>query len=320
MPTKLPVRKMGRIDFDATVLGLGCWAFGGANWGGQEDADSLATLRAALEAGITHFDTAQGYGNGRSERLVGEVVAGNQEVFVATKFNTTTQDPASVLAVVDESRERLRRDCIDLFYLHWPRRGVDFRPAIEGLERARSAGKIRWIGVSNFSVEQLEQALQAGRVDAHQFCYNLYWRYPERDVIPFAREHGIANVTYSSIAQGILTGKFGPNPSFPEGDLRPRTVLFDPDVYPHCYAGVEELKKIAAEAGRELVHLAIRWVAAQPGIDSVLVGARNPKQLQANVAAFEGEIAPEIFARMTAVSEEVVRHIPDTGNIFRYYP
>lgn len=320
MPVKLPTRRIGGIDFDATVLALGCWAFGGSQWGGQEDADSIAAMEAAIEAGVNHFDTAQGYGGGRSERLVGEFLEGREGTFVASKFGLAAPTAEGAMAAVDVSRDRLRRECIDLFYIHWPKTGADLRPVIEGLEQARAQGKIRGIGVSNFSVEQMAQALEAGRIDAHQLCYNMFWRFPERDIIPFCREKGIGVVTYSSIAQGILTGKFGPKPSFAEGDQRPKTVLFDPEVYPHLYAGVEKLKGIAAEAGRDLVHLVIRWTAAQPGIDSVLVGARNAKQVVENVAAYAQDVPEGVLERMTAVSDEAIGNVPDAGNIFRYYP
>ncbi|NLC59435.1 MAG: aldo/keto reductase [Armatimonadetes bacterium] len=320
MAVNIPTRRLGGIDFDATVLALGCWAFGGAAWGGQEDADSLAAMQAAAEAGINHFDTAQGYGDGRSERLVGDFLQGRRDVFVATKFFVDEPTTAAALAAVETSRERLRMDCIHLFYIHWPRTGVDLRPVMEGLEQARAAGKIAGIGVSNFSPEQMEQVMQVGRIDAHQFCYNMYWRFAEREVIPFCRQHQIGTVTYSSIAQGILTGKFGPQPSFPEGDHRPGTVLFSPEVYPHLYAATEELKALAAETGRDLVQLVIRWTAEQPGIDSVLVGARNAAQVRDNAGAFDGEVPAEVLARMTAISDEAMSHVPDVGNIFRFYP
>jgi aryl-alcohol dehydrogenase-like predicted oxidoreductase len=127
-------------------------------------------------------------------------------------------------------------------------------------------------------------------------------------------------VTYSSIAQGILTGKLPQEPTFKEGDSRAGTVYFDAEVWPHVYAGVEELKGVAAECGRPLTHLAIRWVLAQPGITAELVGARDAKQMADNAAALDGDLAPEVFARLTAISEEVMSHIPDVGNIFRFYP
>jgi aryl-alcohol dehydrogenase-like predicted oxidoreductase len=191
---------------------------------------------------------------------------------------------------------------------------------MEGLELARQQGKIRAIGVSNFSVEQMAQVAEVGRIDAHQLGYNLFWRYAERDVIPYCREHGIAMITYSSIAQGILTGKFPRNLEFQTGDQRQGILFFEPEIWPHVYAGVEQFKAIAQELNRPLAHLAIRWVLHQPGITSALVGARTAPQVGQNVQAMAGAIPPQVFERMTEISDEVIKKIPDVGNMYRYYP
>ena len=301
-------------------LALGCWAFGGSQWGGQEDEDSRRAMQAALDAGLDHFDTATGYGGGRSERLVGEFLAEGdrrERVFLASKFNIKN-DIKDAAEAVDASLQRLQTHVIDLYYLHWPK--GDIRPWIEGLERCREQGKIKAIGVSNFNVEQMEQAREVGTIDALQVCYNLFWRFPERDVLPYCREHDIAVITYSSIAQGILTGKFDRHPEFLEGDQRPKTVMFDDDVWPHVYEGVERLKPLAQRAGQPLTHLAVQWVAAQPGVTSVLVGGRNAEQVRRNAAALDQPVSREVLDEMTRVGDEVMRHVPDAGNIFRHYP
>ena len=303
------------------ALGLGCWVFGGAQWGGQEDADSGRAMSAAYEAGINHFDTAAGYGGGRSEKLVGEFLRGKRdEVFLASKFFPSEQTGEFVRRQLETSLEHLQTDCVDLYYIHWPATGKDLRPVMEALEQARAEGKLRCIGVSNFNTEQMAQVSEVGTIDAHQLCYNLFWRWAERDIIPWCVAHDVAVVTYSSIAQGILTGKFPREPQFREGDQRANTVFFAPEVWPHVYAGVEDLKALSSECGRSLTHLAIRWVLEQAGIASELVGARDDQQLRDNAGALAGEIAPEVFARMTAVSEEVMARMPDVGNIFRFYP
>lgn len=319
MKIEIPKVKIGGSEVEATVFGLGTWVFGGNQWGGQDDEDCYANLKAAVDAGIIHIDTAQAYTSGRSEELIGHLLpAFRDKVFLATK--TGLGDAQKVSEIVGRSLERLRTDHVDLMYIHWPRKGADLRPFMEGLEKEREKGTILGVGVSNFSVEQMKQVMEVGTIDAHQFCYNMIWRFPEREIMPFCREHNIAGVTYSSIAQGILTGKFGPKPEFREGDQRGGTVPFDPEVYPYVYAGVQEMKKIADEAGRPLVHLAIRWVMEQPGISSVLVGARNPDQLNNNVAAMEGEISEDVFERLTEIADGIMEYMPDVGNIFRYYP
>lgn len=317
MGISLETKRIGLIDFEPTVLALGCWAFGGTSWGGQDDQDSIGAIAAALEAGINHFDTATDYD--KSETVLGQQLkAVRQKVFIATKG--AAADKAGMLEAVDASLRHLGTDVIDLFYIHWPNSGVDLRNTMEGLQQARQAGKIRGIGVSNFSVEQMQQVMEVGSIDANQLCYNLFWRQGEDDVIPFCRQHNIAVVTYSSIAQGILAGKFGPKPTFPPFDMREHVIFFQENVWPHIYQGVEQLKQLAAEVGRPLVHLAIRWVARQPGITSVLVGARNDKQLHTNVEAMAGEIDESIFERMTAISDQVAEHIPARDNLWDYKP
>lgn len=303
-------------------LALGCWAFGGAGWGGQDDEDSMAAMQAALDAGITHFDTAMAYGNGRSERLVGQFIAGKQDrVFVATKGNTPDASPEQILDSLERSRQNLGVDAIDLFYLHWPRRGKDMKPVMAAIEEARQAGKVKAIGVSNFSVRLLQDVASVCQIDTHQLCLNPYWRRDEADVIPYCQEHGIAVVTYSSIAQGILTGKFGQDrPVFPKGDARAKMVMFDEEVWPHVHAGTERMKRLAEREQQPLVNLAIQWVASRPGVSSVLLGARNAEQARENAVALSQTVADATLDELTAISDEVLRHLPDADNIFRFNP
>jgi len=312
--------RIGHGDKTHNTLGLGCWTFGGAQWGGQDDDESLDAMRKALDLGLTHFDTASGYGGGHSERLVGRFIEDKRDaIFLASKQGAN-KSKEKFAASIRSSLERLGTDSIDLYYIHWPSSKFDLRPTMEALVEAKDEGVVGAIGVSNFSVEQMDQVMEVGRIDAHQLCYNLLWRWDESDVIPYCIDHDIAVVTYSSIAQGILTGKFPKHPEFKEGDQRPNTTLFDDDVWPHVYRGVEEMKTLAADAGRSLTHLAIRWVAEQPGITSILVGARNADQVAENAAAMEGEIDPSVFERLTELSDSIAESIPDTGNIFKYYP
>jgi myo-inositol catabolism protein IolS len=302
-------------------LALGCWTFGPEQWTGQQDDNLLAAMETSLNAGINHFDTAAGYGDGHSERLIGQFLQGRREtVFLATKGDTDQMSAGAMLDCVYESLQRLETEYIDLFYIHWPRKGKDLRPLMEGLETARERGLIGAIGVSNFSVEQMAQVQEVGAINAHQLCYNLFWRFAEADIIPYCRQHNIALVTYSSIAHGILSGKFPRELDLQPGDQREGILLFDYLVWPQVYEAVEHLKTLAAEIGRPLAHLAIRWVLAQPGITTALVGAKDARQAQQNAAALAGYIPFESFQRMTAISDDVIQHIPNTGNVYQYYP
>ncbi len=302
-------------------LGLGCWVFDPATWEGRRDAELLGAMQAALQNGVTHFDTATGYGSGYSEQLVGRFLAGTREkVFLASKAGVKSEAAQDMLASVRRSLERLGTDRIDLYYIHWPRRAMDLRPAMEGLELARREGLVRAVGVSNFSVEQMEQVAEVGRIDAFQTGYNLFWRYPERDVLPYCAQRGIPVVTYGSIAMGILTGKFPRQLQLPPGDQRWTIVLFQEPAWPRIWQAVEELKGLARQVNRPLQHLALGWVLSRPAIASALVGAHTAAQVEENAAAMQSEIPAPVLERMTALSDEVMQFVPDVGNMYGYDP
>jgi myo-inositol catabolism protein IolS len=310
---------MARIDpvrKEFNPLGLGCWVFDTRLWNPDREIELINTMEAALENGLNHFDTASGYGSGSSESLVGRFLQGRREqIFLASKAGLAAT-AQGMLENLHRSLDRLRVDSVDLYYIHWPSSEIDMRPAMQGLETARQKGLLRAVGVSNFTVAQMELVAQEGRIDAHQLGYNLFWRHRERDVIAYCRERAIPLVTYASIAQGILTGKFPRDLHLAPSDHRYTVLYFHPEIWPHIYAATEQLKALAEEVGCPLHHLAIRWTLAQPGIVSALVGARSPRQAAENAAALLAEIPPGIFTRMTAISDEALRHIPDTGNMY----
>jgi myo-inositol catabolism protein IolS len=288
---------------------------------GDADAEFLAAMETAYDAGVRHFDTGAGYGGGHSEELYGRFAADKRdEIFLASKANISELTAGAMLGAVEASLRRLGTDRIELYYIHWPRSGRDMRPVMEGLERAKAQGKIGAAGVSNFTVSQMRQVMEVGPLAALQLGYNLTWRYPEDEVIPFCIANGIAVVAYSALAHGILTGKFGRDPGLRQGDQRHTILPFRADIWPHVYEGVERLKEVAADANRPLMHLAIRWLLSRPGVSSVVVGARNREQAVANFGALEGSIPPGFMARMTQISDEIARHVPDAGNLFDYYP
>jgi aryl-alcohol dehydrogenase-like predicted oxidoreductase len=301
--------------FDQSLLALGCWALGGKGWGGQSEKDSMEVMDAAYECGIRHFDTAQIYGV--SEELVGRFLKGRrEEVFLASKVYPKG-GANDIRAVLHRSLEKLKTDVIDLYYLHWPVPGQDIRQQVEVLAAAKAEGLIRAIGVSNYSVEQIKQAEEVVRIDCLQSGFHLFWRKIEDEVLPYCRENGIRVISYSSLGQGILTGKFPLSLEFPQGDHRAdRVIHFRPETWPAVHEAVEQIKPLAQEAGRPLSHLAIRWCASRNGIRSVLVGARSAGQVRENAAAMEGELDPSILDRMTRVSDALMPRIPSGGHIF----
>jgi aryl-alcohol dehydrogenase-like predicted oxidoreductase len=287
----------------------------------EEDRNLRGAIDAAYDYGIRHFDTGARYGGGHSEVLYGQFLKGKRElIYLASKSDTSEMTAAAMLAEVDGSLRRLATDYIDLYYIHWPKAGRDMRPTMEGLELARRQGKVRAVGVSNFSVNEMRQVQEVGTIDAHQLAYNLLWRYAGDEIIPFCTKHNIAVITYSTLAHGILTGKFGRAPVLAERDQRHTILPFRADIWPHVYEGVEKLKAIAGELKRPLMHLAIRWSLARPGITLVIFGARNHAQSEANAQALAGAIPNAAFERMTAISDEIVKHVPNVGNLFNHHP
>jgi len=191
---------------------------------------------------------------------------------------------------------------------------------MEVLEDAKARGKIRFIGVSNFSVDDLESARESAQIDVYQIGYNLLWRKPEVDVLPYCRQAGIAVVTYSSLAQGLLTGKFIEKPRFDPGDPRPGTVFYDPSVWPRVYAAVEKMKVVAAAVGCPLGRLALRWLTDYECVDMVLAGARTLAQLGQNIESMKGAAPIDALKRLDAISKELAPFIPEIGNMFKYRP
>jgi aryl-alcohol dehydrogenase-like predicted oxidoreductase len=274
-------------------------------------------LEAALEVGMLHWDTAGAYGKGHSEKLIGEILPECRErVFLASKA-FIPGDARGIGQRIERSLQNLRTDYIDLYYIHWPRPDTDMRPAMAELERCRKAGKIRYIGVSNFSVDQLQSLQTAGNVDAYQIGYNLLWQRPQTGIIPYCRQENISLVTYSSLAQGILTGKFGPNPTFPKGDNRPYTVLFQPEIWPTVYATAQKLSLIAEKNKIKLPQLAIEWLRSQPGIHSILLGARNARQVRENREYITYAPIPESdWQEMQRLGQELMALHPNSDTMF----
>jgi aryl-alcohol dehydrogenase-like predicted oxidoreductase len=196
------------------------------------------------------------------------------------------------------------------------------RPHFERLQAERERGTIRALGVSNFSVEQMQAVAEVAPIDALQIGYNLLWRRHERDgVLAYCREHGIHVATYSSMAQGILTGKFPEQPAFREGDSRADNLHFRPDVWPQVYATMQQIQALADDLGRPPQHLAIQWSLRQPGIGTVILGARDAAQVAANAGALAGDPVPDrVIDRLTEYSDALHRHLPDQENIFGFKP
>lgn len=305
-------------------LGLGCWAFGGIEGRERDDKRSILLIHKALELGLNHLDTAQDYGNGHSEKVIGEALSLRKElrdtVFIATKAHQVpTSEEAE--ALVKRSLDRLKLDKVQLFYIHWPHSGMDLRPMMEGLEKARSKGKIDFIGVSNFSVEQMETASQAGKIDYHQLGYNLLWRFPEKEILPWCREQGVKTIAYSPIAQGLLSDRGCDLDRWSPEDPRRNTVYYRPEVWIWLKPLVQEMQNISLKAGCSLSELALGWVLQSPFMDGAVSGAGSLEQLESHKRTLDRiQEHPGALEKLQELSDEAWKKMPDEGNIFQYHP
>ncbi len=310
-----------RAKLEQSPLGMGGSFYGLDHAKLEGEPDILAAWETAFELGINHFDTATGYGDGYSERLLGRFMAGKREqIFLASKADLDITSSQAILEAIDASLERLQTDVIDLYYLHWSRTGKDMRPWMTGLEAARQQGKIRFVGVSNFSVSQMEQLSEVGQIDACQMGYNLLWRFNERDILPYCRQHNIAVIAYSALAHGILSGKYPRALEFAPNDQRWSIRLFKPDAWAQVFEAVKNFKQLASSENLALSHLALRWLLHQADVASVLVSSKNKQQVLENQKALALEIPDRVFAELTTLSDHLIQAIPDDRDLFGYQP
>lgn len=297
----METRRLGHTDLHLTVIGLGTWAMGGGDWtfgwGPQETQDSLAAVHAAADAGINWIDTAAVYGLGKAEEVVGRALREIQRpLYVATKCGLVWDDQGridgrlqrkSVLAECDASLRRLRVDVIDLYQIHWPRPDDQIEEGWEAMLTLVERGKIRYAGVSNFSVEQLERVGRHFPVASLQPPYHMLKRDIESDLLPYCAQHHIGVVAYSPMARGLLTGKVTADwvAELPDTDHRKRDPLFQPPLLTEALSKVERLRPIAKRLGCPCSQLAVAWVLRRPEVTSAIVGGRTAAQVRDNALA-----------------------------------
>jgi aryl-alcohol dehydrogenase-like predicted oxidoreductase len=281
---------IGTSALQTSRIGLGTWAIGGWQWGGTSEAASIATIRGAVERGITLIDTAPVYGFGRSEEIVGKALAEGglrDRVQIATKVGLAWQDgapyrdsrPARLRRELEDSLRRLRTDVIDLYQVHWPDLETPLEETARTLEDLRRQGKVRVIGVSNFSPTQMDAFRAVTPLATVQPPYNLFERAIEADVLPYARRTGLTVLSYGALCRGLLSGRMNAATKFEGDDLRQVDPKFQGARFGQYLAAVDALAKLARERfGRSVLALAVRWVLDQ-GPTIALWGARRPEQL-----------------------------------------
>lgn len=312
----MKLRTLGTSEVKISPIIMGTWQAGKDMWVGINDSETIKALRAAFEAGITTIDTAEYYGHGHSERVIGEALADvRDQVVYATKVFANHLKYDQVIEACHLSLKNLRTDYIDLYQIHWPSGswGTEYVPIEEtvgALNNLKEQGKIRAIGVSNFSRVQLEEATDYGRIDSLQPPYSLFWRQVEEDALPYCLENNITILAYSSMAQGLLTGKFGPNHEFPKGDHRSKNKLFKPENYQRVQLALERLRPIAESNGISMGQLALAWLIAQPGTCAI-AGARNAEQVRQNAKAGEIILTPTDLEEIDRIGRSVTNHLGD---------
>jgi aryl-alcohol dehydrogenase-like predicted oxidoreductase len=281
---------IGTSGVKTSRIGLGTWAIGGWMWGGTDETQSIATIRSAVERGVTLIDTAPVYGFGRSEEIVGKALAEGglrDKVQIATKVGLAWKAGAvfrdsrtsRIRKEIDDSLRRLRTDVIDLYQVHWPDLQTPIAETARTLEDLRRQGKIRAIGVSNYSPAQMDAFRTVARLDAVQPPYNLFEREIDADVLPYAKRDGLTVLSYGALCRGLLSGRMTPETKFQGDDLRKVDPKFQGERFQQYLSAVDELKKLARERfGKSVLALALRWVLDQ-GPTVALWGARNPAQL-----------------------------------------
>jgi len=312
----MELRPLGKSELRITPIIMGTWQAGKIMWAGIEDAESVRAIRAAFDAGITTFDTAEAYGEGHSEQIIAKALFEvRKKVVYATKVSPNHLTYNQVTEACHRSLKNLNTDYIDLYQIHWPAgswgsKSVPIEETLSAMNDLKQAGKIRAVGVSNFSRLQLEQAVRYGEIDSLQPPYSLFWRHAERDAIPYCIEHGISILAYSSLAQGILTGRFRPNHQFEKGDHRSRNRLFHPETARRVERALRALEPIAQRCRVTLCQLALAWVIAQPGT-SAIAGARNTTQVLENAKAAQISLSKEDIRELDAIGRLVTDHLDE---------
>jgi aryl-alcohol dehydrogenase-like predicted oxidoreductase len=289
--TQIETTRIPGTDLKPSRIGLGTWAIGGWMWGGSDDAESIRTIQAAIDRGITLIDTAPVYGFGHSEEIVGRALAEGgrrAKAVIATKVALDWQEGkpfrnasrARILKEVDDSLRRLKTDVIDLYQVHWPDPKVPIEETAGALKDVMQAGKIRAIGVSNFSPAQMEKFRAVAPLATNQPPYNLFEREIEKDVLPYSQKNGIMTLAYGALCRGLLAGKMSASTKFTGDDLRRNDPKFQQPRYGQYLEAVAALDAFAqTQYGKNVVHLAVRWILAKQGAGFALWGARRPDQL-----------------------------------------
>ncbi|MFP5231295.1 MAG: aldo/keto reductase [Acidobacteriota bacterium] len=308
------LRTLGNSDLHLTPIGFGAWAIGGGDWqyswGAQDDKDSVAAIHRALDLGINWIDTAAIYGLGHSEEVVGRALkSSSRKPYIFTKCSMRWREDRSIYnslkadslsEEVEASLARLGVETIDLYQIHWPNPDSEVEEGWEALSRLREQGKLRWIGVSNFSVEQMKRAQKIASITSLQPPYSMLRRAVETEILPFAQQNGIGVINYSPMLSGMLAGKMTPErvAAFPADDWRRKNAEFNEPKLSRNLRLVDLLREIGHGHGVGPGVVAVAWTLHHPAITAAIVGGRSAKQVEETAEALRFRLSEEEYARI----------------------
>jgi aryl-alcohol dehydrogenase-like predicted oxidoreductase len=306
---------LGERGPEVSRIAFGNWSAGG-DWGGVDRRAAIAATRAALDLGITLFDTARAYGFGAAEELLGEALrpeikSARESIFIATKGGLRNEgglpardsSPNALRHDLEASLRSLGVDYVDLYQVHWPDPATPIAETARTLDEFVRVGKARYVGVSNYDAREMTAFQQVRPIDTLQPPYHLFRRDIEESILPFAQEHGIGVLVYGPMAHGLLSGRMTEGTTFAPDDWRSKSDMFGGDAFKRNLGIVRRLEAFASERGMTVAQLAIAWTLANPAVDVAIVGARTPEQIQQTAHAADIQLSPEDLAQI----DEIVR-------------
>lgn len=319
-------KKVKRIKEELSVIGFGCWGISGENvWNNCNDDDSIRAIHCAIDLGINFFDVAPVYGFGHAEEVLGKALkdVNREKLIIASKCGFVWEEGIknvhkelsykSILKEIDDTLRRLNMDYIDIYQLHWPDHNTQIEESMEAILKIKEAGKIRYVGVSNFPVSLTERAEKCVEIASQQGLYNMlernaktYYNHvleyrTEKELLPYTKENGQAFLPYSPLLQGLLTGSFKRNDNYNEKDIRNHNIKLNGNLFERYYEASLKLEKIASDINVPLNQVALQWLIQKDEVTTVLTGALNEEQIVSNAKACEVELKEDTLKKINEV-------------------